>query len=227
MTAIPCPDFFEEAPGIIPPPIRRTNPDSIKDRHANLVYSMDLSPLPGDEQLGNQYGALSLWDLPVSHAAQTDDDNGDDLIVVSILNRVYRLDRRRFRDEWLHNSFASIYRMLTVGPIPTAADSSDKGGYSPDELKRFLEFQFSNRDLPQAGPLSKWRISVGEWENEDATYNVKTREGGQRVRVRATVKGKAFTVRLEHAANEPFHLESWLAVWQGLGRRIPLSKKAI
>jgi len=225
MAAILCPDFFEEVPGIIPGRIKRTNPESIEDRFANLTYSMDLSPLPGDEEVGNQFGAWSLGDLPVAHAAQIDDDNGDDLICVAVLNRVYRLNRSVYRDEWEWNTFAPIYRQVTIGPIPYAEEDVGKGDFNLAELKRFLEFQFQNKDAPQAGPLSKWRFSVGEWENEDETYVTVARQGGQRMRARIAVKGRSFTVRLEHAANEPIHIEHWEALWQSLGRRLSQSKR--
>jgi len=224
MAAIPCQDFYKDVPGIIPKRIKRTNPDSIADRYANLVYSMDLSPLPGDEEIGNQMGAWTLWDLPVTHAAQIDDDNGDDLICVAILNRVYYLSRKAYADEWLHNTFAPIYRMVMLGPIPSTEDDSSKGGYDLEEMKRFLEFQFKLQDAPEAGPLSKWRISVGEWENEGATYVVTTREGARDMRARVAVKGRSFIVRLEHAAEEPIHIGHWQAFWQKLGRRFSESK---
>jgi len=226
MAVIPCVDFFEEVVGIVPGRIKRTNPDSIFGRHANLTYSMDLSPLPGDEELGNQFGAWSMSDIPSSHASQIDDDDGNDLICVSILNRIYTLSRKVFRDEWLHNTYAPIYRQITIGPIPYSEEEASKGGYNLAELKRFLEFQFSLKDAPQDGPLSKWRVSVGEWENEDDTYVVTTRAGSQRMRARVNVKGRSFTVRIEHAANEPIHVEHWEAFWSSLGRRLAQSKRA-
>jgi len=225
MNLIPCEDFYEDQPPIIPKRPKRANPDAIADRWANFIYSMDLSPLPGDEELGNQHGAWSLGDIPSTFVTQTDDDNGDDLICCAIVDRVYYLDPKAYRDEWLHNAYVPIYRMITIGPIPFNEESTGKAEYDLKDLKRFLEFQFSLRDASQS-TLSKWRISVGEWENEDGTYVIVTRAGSRRMRARVNVKGRSFIVRLEHAANEPIHIEHWEAIWQSLGRRLAQSKKA-
>ena len=223
MALIPCTDFFEDDTEIVPVRIKRTNPDAIRDRWANFVYAMDLSPLQDDDKLGNQYGAWSLWDLPVTHSAQYVDDRGNDFIVVAIVDRVYILDWTRYRDEWLHNTYAPIYRMLTIGPIPSSLDDAPKG-YSLDVLKRFREFQFSLRDGPSTGASSKWRVSVGEYDNE-STYKITMRASRKRMRVPVTVKGTAFTVRLEHAANEPIHIGHWLSKWDMLGRPLQDSKR--
>ena len=63
---IPCEDYFEEDIATVPGRIKRTNPDSIQDRFVNFIYSMDLSPSPNDDQLGNTMGAWSLWDIPTA-----------------------------------------------------------------------------------------------------------------------------------------------------------------
>jgi len=217
MALIPCTDFFSDAQLGVPTRIKRTNPDSIKDRWANFVYSMDLSPLQNDDELGNQYGAWSLWDLPVTHATQFVDDRGNDLVVVAIIDRVYALDWKRYADEWMHNTWAPIYRMLTIGPVPSSLDDAPKG-YELDSLKRFREIQFSLRDPIASGNESVWRVSVGEYDNEDDTYRVTMRAGSRRMRVPCALKGSAFTVRLEHAADEPVRITHWLAKWDMLHR---------
>lgn len=219
MALIPCTDFYTEDPPIVPTRIKRTNPDAIRDRWANFVYAMDLSVSPDDDKLGNQLGAWSLWDLPVTHTAQYVDSRGNDFVVVAILDRVYVLDWKVYRDEWRHNSYAPIYRMITVGPIPSAKEEVPKG-YDLGVLKRFREWQFSLRDAPEAGAQSKWRISVGEYDNEDATYKTTMRAARKRMRLPVAVKGSSFTVRMEHAANEPIHIGHWLAKWDMLGRPI-------
>lgn len=223
MALIPCTDFYEDDTGSVPVRIKRTNPDAIRDRWANFCYAMDLSPLQDDDKLGNQYGAWSLWDLPVTHAAQYVDDRGNDFIVVAIVDRVYILDWKRYRDEWLHNTYAPIYRMLTIGPIPSSKDDAPKG-YALDALKRFREWQFSLRDEPEAGQEAKWRISVGEYDKE-STYKITMRASRKRMRAPISVKGTAFTVRLEHAANEPIHIGHWLAKWDMLGRPVSHSRR--
>jgi len=225
MALIPCTDFYNEPPGTIPARIKRTNPDAILDRWANVVYSMDLSPSPDDDELGNTDGAWSLWDLPVTHAAQYVDERGNDLIVVAIDNRVYKLDWNRYSDEWLHNTFAPIYRMVQIGPIPSSRDASPMQGYDPRVLKRLREFQWSLVDAPDTGNDSKWRISVGVFNREDVTWRVGVRQASQSMRVKPALKGQAFTVRLEHAANEPINIQSWQAEWDLIGRRIKASRR--
>lgn len=213
MAAIPCEDFYVTVPRTVPGRVKRTNPDAIADRWTPFIYSMDLSPEAGDEDIGNQYGAWSLWDLPVSHCAQIDDDNGNDLIVVAIIDRLYVLDWTRHRDEWAPNSFAPIYRMLRIGPIPSSPDDVQaRGGFAIDSVKRFREFEWTVPYAPEAQGQSKWRVSVAEWEREPQ-QRITIRQARQRMRVRCALRGTAFVVTLEHAANEPFTITSWKAKW--------------
>lgn len=223
MALIPCTDFFEDNQLLTPARIKRTNPDAIRDRWANFVYSMDLSPLQNDDEVGGEYGAWSLWDLPVTHSAQYVDDRGNDFVVVAIIDRVYILDWKRYADEWLHNTWAPIYRMLTIGPVPSSIDDAPKG-YALDQLKRFREIQFGLRDAAQSGNESKWRVSVGEFDNE-ATYRITMRAGSRKMRVPCAMKGSSFSVRLEHAADEPVRITHWLAKWDMLGRPIRESRR--
>lgn len=228
MALIPCVDFYEEDIGTIPGRIKRTNPDSIRDRWAWFMYSMDLSPLPGDEDLGNQLGAWSLWDIPSSHAAQIEDDRGNDLVTVAVVNRIYALDWTRYRDEWHENTYGPIYRMLRFGPIPyNSADVEGRGAYALNVLKRFREIQFALKHAPEAGSQSMWRISVGEFEREEETWRIGVRDSRQLMRAMIAVKGRAFTVRLENSANDPLHLEHWYAGWDVLGKRLPQSRRTL
>jgi hypothetical protein len=226
MATIPCTDYFDSIVRLVPTRIKRTNPNSIKDRWANFCYSMDLSPQPDDDEIGNQYGAWSLWDLPVTHCAQYVDEAGNDLIVVAIGNRVYKLDWTKYRDEWEHNTFAPIYRMIQIGPIPHAKDEvAVRGGYDPRVLKRLREFQWSLVDAPESGNDSKWRVSVGVFNREDETWRVGMRAAKRDMRLKTAVKGLAFAVRLEHCANEPMQITNWSAEWDMLGRRTKASRR--
>ena len=226
--AIPCVDFYEEVVGTVPGRIKRTNPDSIRDRHCNFIYSMDLSALPGDEDLGEQNGAWTVWDIPTSHAAQIEDDRGNDLITVAVLNRIYALDWTRYRDEWLPNTFAPIYRMIQFGPIPYNKDSVEgRGGYALHWLKRFRELQVALKDAATQGADSVWRISVGADGSDEETWRVGVRQTSQLLRAMIAVKGRAFTVRLENAANEPLEIQSWFAAWETLGKRLPQSGRVL
>jgi hypothetical protein len=223
MVMIPCTDFYEDETEFVPVRIKRTNPDSIRDRWANFFYSMDLSPLQDDDALGNQYGAWSLGDIPATHCAQYIDDRGNDLIVVAIIDRVYILDWTRNADEWLHNSWAPIYQMCVIGPLPSSKDDAPKG-YALDILKRFRELQFSNRDGPNSGINSKWRVSVAEWDVEEG-YKITVRQATKRMRIPVAKKGRSFMVRLEHAADEPIRIEHFQAKWDMLGPRFKNSKR--
>lgn len=224
MATIPCVDFFEDIIGTVPVRLKRTNPDSIKDRFFQFVYSMDLSPSPGDEELGNQYGAWTVWDIPASSVAQIEDDRGNDLITVSVLNRVYVLDWSRYRDEWLPNTYAPIYRMMKFAPIPySKAETEGRNAYNLALLKRFREFQFAIATTPEAGPNSVWRISVGRYGAEGVSYRIGVRQTRELMRALIALKGVAFTVRLENSANEAFTLTYWRAAWEVLSRRIPES----
>lgn len=229
MDAIPCADFFVETIDVVPVRIKRTDPDAIADRWANFVYNMDLTPPTGDPgqsagEIDTGNGAWSLWDLPVTHAAQIDDENGDDLVCVASGDRVYWLDWNTYRDEWAPNTYAPIYRMLSIGPIPSS--EKDVGDLDLDVVKQFVEFQFSLRDAPTAGDLSRWRISVAEWDHVDSTQRIVERRGAQRMRARVAAQGRSFVVRLEHAANEPVRIEHWTAMWRPLGRRIPEARRS-
>lgn len=228
MAEIPCEDFFEGLPGTIPIRPKRTNPDSIKDRWANFVYSMDLSPEPGDEQLGNVNGAWSLWDLETSFAAQVDDERGDDQIVVAIIDRAYILDWTRYRDEYAWETFAPTYRMMRFGPIPYSPDETEAGlaAFRMDALKRFREFSFNVKDRPRQ-LYSKYRFHVAEWDNEQQTERIGTRIARLRNRFLAAVRGQSFVVTVEHAANEQLRLEHWQAKWDVLGKRIQPNRKTL
>jgi hypothetical protein len=229
MATIPCVDFFEDTIGTIPVRIKRTNPDAIKDRFFQVVYNMDLSPLPGDEDLGNQQGAWTVWDLPASSAAQIEDDRGNDFITVSILRRIYVLDWDRYRDEWLPNTYAPIYRMMRFGPIPyNKGDTEGRNAYNLAMLKRFREIQFAlKQQTPEAGANSVWRISVGQSDNEGSTFRIGVRQTRQLMRALIALKGMSFTVRLENSSNEPFTLLYWRAAWDVLSRRTPESKRSV
>lgn len=224
MAAIPCTDYYTEDIGVVPVRIKRTNPDSLLDRWTPLVYSMDLSPLPDDDELGNQLGAWSMWDLPASHSAQYIDERGNDLVCIAIIDRVYWLDWNRYRDEWAPNTFAPIYRMLRIGPIPATRDDAPKG-YSLDVWKRFREFSFALRDAPESWDDSKWRVSAAEWDRND--WRMTMRQGRQRMRIPLVTRGRSFVVRLEHAADEPVRIEHWQAKWDMVGKRIPQSPRVL
>jgi hypothetical protein len=224
---IPCEDFYEEDVGTIPGRLKCTDPGCLKDRWGNFIYNMDLSPLPGDEALGNQRGAWSIWDIPTSLSAQIEDQIGNDLITVAVQNRIYALDYTRFRDEWEPNTFAPIYRMIKFGPVPyNLADTEGRGGYALNVLKRFREIQFSLKNAPTQGPEAVWRISVGETEREQETWRIGVRQTAQLMRALIAVKGRSFTVRLENASNDPVQINSWFATWDVLGKRLPANKRS-
>jgi len=232
MAFIDCADYVEDdnVP-VIPSRIDRTNPDAIANRWANFTYSMDLSPEAGDEQLGNVQGAWSVSDLPVTHAAQIDDDRGDDLIVVAIVDRLYYLDWKRYEDEWNWNVFRSIRRMVRLGPIPTSKEDTtsmaedEADVYAPARLKRIREVQWQNNQPPNTNVAGKWTVTASEWGNEAATARSKQMKSGQRMRAKIAVKGGSFIVTLEHRANEPIEVEYWQVLWDLLGRRIPQSRQ--
>lgn len=226
MAAIPCSDYFTEDIGTVPVRIKRTNPDSIKDRWTPFVASFDILPSPKDDEATGELIDWSLWDTPASHSAQYVDERGNDLIVVAIVDRVYYFDWDRYADEWAPNTFAPIYRMLRTGPVPSNSDAS-QNGYALDVWKRFREFAFALKDEPQAGDDSKWRVSVAEWDAEEANWKVTLRHAARRMRVPVVARGRTFNVRLEHSANEPVRIEHWQAKWNMLGRRIPNSKRTV
>jgi len=220
MAAIPCEDYVTDDVPVVPKRIRRTNPDALANRWANFVFSMDLSPEQRDPT-GAGFGAWSLWDIPASHATKIDDDRGEDMIVVSVLDRVYWLDWRRYIDEWFWNAYAPIRRMVRIGPIPSNPTSTlPTGGYDVSMLKRFREFEFSLKDGPTGAAGAIWRVTVAEWDRENETARTAQRATASRMRTRITTKGRTFIVTLEHSANEPVHIEHWRAAWDIVGHRL-------
>ncbi len=226
MATIPCSQFFYQALGTIPLRATRSNPDSLENRWGNFFYNFDLSTSADDDELG-PYGAWSMGDLPVSHAAQIDDARGDDMINVAIIDRVYVLDWTRFQDEWDYNQVAPIYRMLRLGPIPHSADAVEDGvrGYAVDQLKRFREFRFDLKRAPQV-PTSNYRITVAEAGNETNNQRSKRFLTRLKNRARIALKGLAFIVAIEHSANEQFMPLTWSAMWEVLGKRVRRSRVA-
>lgn len=220
MAFIPCGDFVEDTPGVIPKRIDRTNPDSLANRWANFVFSMDLSP-EQKEELGAGVGAWSLWDIPSAHAAQIDDDRGEDLIVVAVQDNIYWLDWTRYQDEWTWNAYAPIPRLIRFGPFPSNEQSSmPQGGFDLAQLKRLMEFEFSLKDGPTGAAGAVWTVTVAEWDREELTSRTGRRATATRMRTQNSVKGRSFIVTLEHSANEPVHIEHWRAAWDLVGRRI-------
>jgi len=220
MAAIPCIDYVRESPGTVPARITRTNPDSIRNRWANFVFSMDLSPTQQDEA-GTGIGAWSLWDIPSSHAAQIDDDRGEDLICVSIKDEIYWLDWRRFLDEWNYDAFAPIRRLIRFGPLPSNAEVTvPPGGYDLSAVKRFREFEWSLADGALGTPGAVWDVSVGEWGREERTTRTGQRRTVNRMRSKISTHGNAFVVTLQHSAPEPINIEHYRAAWDLVGRRI-------
>lgn len=227
MAAIPCIDFVTDAPPPWPARPERANPDSIANRYANFVFSMDLSPEQKDD-VGAGVGAWSLWDIPASHASQIDDDRGEDLITVSVLDRIYWLDWRRYQDELDWNAFTPIHRLIRLGPVPANDKSATPEGRSTPEMgydlsmvKRFREVSWELRNVPSGAPEAQWTVSVAEWGREARTTVTGTRTTAPRMRARIATKGSAgFVITLEHSANEPVKMESWRAVWDVIGQRI-------
>jgi hypothetical protein len=226
MADIPCEDFYTDDPGTIPKRAKCTRPKCIADRWANMVYSMDLSPEADDDELGNVYGAWSVWDIPCTHASQIETAEGEDYIVAAVVDRLYTLDFNRFADEWFYNVLAPIQAMWKLGPIPSSSDDTETGGYRLDYLKRFREFAFNLRDNPSSA-TSMYRMHIGEYQNEEATDRAGLREGRRAMRFQAATKGQSFTVTVEHAANEPMRVEHWQAMWDVLGPRIKQSKRGV
>jgi len=217
MATIPCAQFFYEALGTIPIRATRSNPDALKNRWGNLVYNMDLSPDASDDDIGNAEGAWTMWDLPVTHSTQIDDERGNDMVCVAILDRVYILDWNRFQDEWDYNVVAPIYRMLKIGPIPHAESTVDGKPYGLSLQKRFREFRFDLKRPPTTA-ASRYRLSVSEYGNEGG--NARTQRFVTRMvnRAKIALKGVAFMVTIEHSANEQFMPFSWTAFWEVIGK---------
>lgn len=225
MAAIDCRDFLTEPPPEVPARILCTTRTCLRNRWANFVFSMDLSPDQKDEA-GAGVGAWSLWDIPTSHACQIDDDRGEDLICVSIKNRVYWLDWDRYQDEWQWNAYAPIRHRIKLGPIPANQGTVDSQaassirGYDLRQLKRFREFQWTLEDGSTNAPGAFWTVTVGEWNNERNTSRHTVRRTIRRNRAKVVTKGRSFVVTLEHSANEPVRIESWTAMWDTIGPRI-------
>lgn len=220
MAAIPCADFVTESVPIVPKRIDRTNPDALANRWANFIFSMDLSAEQSDA-IGAGVGAWSLWDIPASHVAQIDDDRGEDLIAVAVMDRVYWLDWRRYQDEWFWNAYAPIDQLMRIGPIPSNENATiPTGGYDVSKLKRFREFEFSLKDGPLGQPRAVWTVTVAEWDREERTARSGQRKTATRMRTRISTKGRSFIVTLEHSANEPVHIEHWRAAWDVVGHRL-------
>jgi hypothetical protein len=230
-TQIPCFDFIESDPGPVPARLQRANPDALKNRWGNFVYAMDLSPEPDDDALGNVGGAWSLWDLPVTHAAQIDDDRGDDMIVVAVDDKVYVLDWTRYRDEWEWNAFKPIYRMLRFGPIPHQSASLEGEGANPVDAydiaksKLFREFYFAVKNVP-TDHESAFRLSVGAWDNENITRTT-VQTMTQRNRINISIQAPAFILTLEHAADEQWSPYQWVASWDVLDRQLRLNSERL
>ena len=227
MALIPCTDFVESVPALVPGRPRRANPDAIKDRWCQFVACFDLSPLQGDESANDYEVAWCVWDLPITHSCQIDDDKGDDLICVSIMDRVYYLDHNAYRDEWNWNEYAPIYKMMRIGPIPSSEDEVPRGAWNPDSLKRFQEFFFPIKHRATQGQLSRWRVSVAEMDREGPTQKITMRQSSQRMKIGIWTAGKKFVVTLEHAANEPIDIDYWRAVWDDIGIRVRCSPRVL
>lgn len=220
MAEILCQDFVTDDVPVVPKRIKRTNPDALANRWGNFIFCMDLSPEQRDE-LGVGVGAWFLWDIPASHVAQIDDDRGEDLIAVAIMDRVYWLDWRRYQDEWFWNAFAPINRLLRVGPIPSNQNATiPTGGYDLAALKRFCEFSFSLKDGPTGAAGAVWTVTVAEWDREERTQRAGLRQTATRMRTRIFTKGRSFIITLEHSANEPVRIEHWLSAWDIVGHRL-------
>lgn len=219
MAAIPCVDYIVDSPGTVPKRPKRANPDAIRNRYVNFVGSMDLSPEQNDD-IGAGVMAWSIWDIPAAHACQIDDDRGEDLICVAVQDNVYWLDWRRYKDEWDYNAFAPIEQLIRIGPLPSNETVTGTGGYDLSTVKRFHSLEFGLKDGALGVPGAQWWITVGEWENEEATSRTAIRKTVGRMRARVATKGRSFIVTLEHTAAEPVHITYWYAMWQVLGRRI-------
>lgn len=222
--AIICGDYYEGFPPPTPARVLCSRGHCIENRWVVLVYSMDLSEEVGDEELGNVYGGWSVWDLPSHRATQIDDDDGSDIVTVAIDKRIYILDYTRYRDEWAHNAYKPVYRVLAVGPIPSEPDDV-KPELRTDRMKRLREFAWNMTSAP-VSTLSKFRVTVREWLR-DVNQRITVRAGRQHMRVRTAVKGQAFSVRIEHAADEPFTIEHWSAAWDVMKRPVSQPKRTI
>lgn len=219
MAAIPCPDYVRDPVSAVPARIVCTSRTCITNRFVNFIFSIDLAHSQNDA-VGAGVGAWSLWDIPASHAAQIDDDRGEDLICLSVMDKVYWLDYERWVDEWDWNSFAPIYAMVRFGPIPYNVESTQAGGYDLTQVKRFREFQWTLADGATGAPEAFWTVTVSDFQREAVSARSAVRRTTTRMRAQVAVKGRAFIVMLEHTANEPINITDWTAKWDIIGNRI-------
>lgn len=215
-----CGEYYSGNIGLLPTRIKEVNPDAIRDRWVNFVYSMDLTPEPDDDELGEPSGAWSIWDIPVNVAAQIDDARGDDLIVVAVADRVYSLDWTRFYDEFNWDVKTGIYRRLRTVSIPSVSseiDQAEEGSYSVNLLRRFREFVFNLATSPTS-PNTKYRVTV----NETNTTNIRrgSRTTQQRNRMLISLSGADFNVLIEHQAYEQFDPVFWYARWDAKRKKM-------
>lgn len=227
MAQIPCVDYITDPVPVVPARITCTERTCIKNRFAMFVASMDLSTELREKGLGEGVLAWSLWDIPGLHASQIDDDAGEDLICISVMDRIYWLDYTRHKDEWNWNAFAPIRQVIRTGPIPSNAEATNRGGYDLEKVKRFREFFFALKDGATGAPGAFWSISVGEWEREQNTTRTTIRRTTNRMRSRISTKGSnGFVVTLQHSADEPIEINDWTAEWDVLGKRVRQAGRA-
>jgi len=193
------------------------------NRWVNFVATFNLTPDPADNDPTSGICAWSMWDLPVTFAAQDVSTRGDDLLFVAIADRVYVLDWEAYRDQWNWETYGLIYRQLTIGPIPGSADEQEGGSFDLSSLKRFRRLGFKLAAPPADDPVqSQFKITVeDEGDASQATPAVGYRRTQQVSEVKAATRAYAFLVTLEHDANEDFPLLEWVAEWEELGNRRP------
>jgi hypothetical protein len=190
-----------------------------QNRWIQFVYSLNLTPDPGDNDPASGLGAWSVWDLPVTYTAQDVALNGNDLLFVAIADRIYLLEWEAYRDQWNWEAYGSIFRQLTFGPIPGSADEQDGGTFDLVSLKRFRRFAFNLATPPADDPVqSQYGISV-EDDGSEATPAQGYRRTQQVGEVKVAQRGYSFLVTVEHDANEDFPLLNWTADWDDLGDR--------
>jgi len=191
-----------------------------QNRWINFVYSLNLTPDPSDNDPASGLGAWSVWDLPVTFAAQDVAPNGDDQLFVAIANRVYLLDWTAYRDQWNWDAYGPIYRKLTLGPIPGSRDEEEEGKYSLAGLKRFRTFSFELAKPPADDPVeSQYRVGVSEDGDTSGAEAAGYRRTQRNASARVAKKGYSFLVTLEHDANEDLPILWWEADWEELGGR--------
>lgn len=191
-----------------------------QNRWIQFVYSLNLTPDPGDNDPASGLGAWSVWDLPVTFATQDVATNGDDQLFVAIANRIYLLDWTAYRDQWNWDAYRPIYRRLTLGPIPGSKDEEEQGQYRLEGLKRFRTFTFELAKPPADDPVqSQYKISVTEDGNTSDVGAVGYRRTQRSASAKVAHKGYSFLVTVEHDANEDFPMVWWQAEWEELGGR--------